>query len=396
MRKTWLEASLGDVIEETKPGFASGYDLDEGVFQFRMNNLTREGDLDLTKRRRVPPDTKNLDTFLLRPGDVLFNATNSPDLVGKSAYLAELDEPAVFSNHFLRLRADTARLEPKFLWRFLQLQWHRGFFRSRARQWVNQATYGREALIKLHLPLPPLDQQRKIAELLEQADELRAKRLVSLALLDSLDESIFLDMFGDPVSNERGWPLVAFSEVCPTRLGKMLDQKQQTGMHLRRYLRNANVRWFDFDLADVAEMDFNSTDRVEFRVVAGDLLICEGGEPGRAAIWEGQIEEIYFQKALHRGRPISSRAKGVYLVHLLRYLARRGGLVEHISSATIAHLTGARLKTMRVPVPDLTLQLEFETRVHEVGASRRSLILSGHALTRLFFSVQHLAFAGEL
>lgn len=361
-----------------------------------MNNLTRDGHLDLTKRRRVPCDTRNIGSFLLLSGDVLFNATNSPELVGKSAYIGELDEPAVFSNHFLRLRVDTHRVEPRYLWRWLQLQWSRGLFRSRARQWVNQATYGREALVELQLSLPPIEEQRRIAVVLDQADGLRSTRQTSLALLDSLNEAIFLEMFGDPVRNRPRWPLRPFSEVCPSRLGKMLDQKRQTGVHRRPYLRNANVRWFDFDIADLAEMDFDENDRLEFRIEAGDLLICEGGEPGRAAVWDGRVEEIFFQKALHRGRPDPSRATATYLVHLLWHLARWGGLMDHISSATIAHLTGARLKTMNVPLPPLALQHDFENRLLAIEVSRRACRRSGQELDSLFTTLQNRAFAGTL
>jgi len=81
-----------------------------------------------------------------------------------------------------------------------------------------------------------------------------------------------------------------FGEVCDTRLGKLLDQKQQTGEHPRRYLRKANVQWFRFDLAEVFEMDFDARSRSILRLKSGDLLICEGGEPGRAAIWKDEIE----------------------------------------------------------------------------------------------------------
>ena len=86
-------AALGDVLVEARPGFACGDDPADGVFQFRMNNITTEGQLDLIKKRRVPRDSRNIDRYLVEPGDVLFNATNSPDLVGKTAYFPGLEEP---------------------------------------------------------------------------------------------------------------------------------------------------------------------------------------------------------------------------------------------------------------------------------------------------------------
>ncbi|MFZ2174550.1 MAG: hypothetical protein WAW17_11025, partial [Rhodococcus sp. (in: high G+C Gram-positive bacteria)] len=97
--------ALGKVVE-ARSGFACGEVAPDGVPQFRMNNVTRDGRLDYTKVRRVPQDKARLDTFGLRTGDVLFNATNSPDLVGKTALFIERDEPTVFSNHFLRIRTN--------------------------------------------------------------------------------------------------------------------------------------------------------------------------------------------------------------------------------------------------------------------------------------------------
>ena len=94
--------ALQDVLQDVRPGFACGANLEKGVFQFRMNNITTRGEFDFSRVRRVPNDTKRIDRYIVEQGDILFNATNSPELVGKSAIFQGLDEPAVFSNHFLR------------------------------------------------------------------------------------------------------------------------------------------------------------------------------------------------------------------------------------------------------------------------------------------------------
>ena len=116
------------------------------------------------------------------------------------------------------------------------------------------------------------------------------------------------------------WSLIPFDDVAPSRLGKMLDGKKQTGKHARPYLRNENVQWGRFDLTDVSTMDFDEGDREEFALTPGDLIICEGGEPGRCAIWRGEIKECYFQKALHRARPVPSKAIPEYLLYLFWWL----------------------------------------------------------------------------
>ncbi len=168
------------------------------------------------------------------------------------------------------------------------------------------------------------------------------------------------------------WGRIPFEEVAPSRLGKMLDGKKQTGKHARPYLRNENVQWGRFDLTDVSTMDFDESDREEFLLNQGDLIICEGGEPGRCAIWRGELKECYFQKALHRARPISSMAIPEYLLYLFWWLAGSGGLNDYITSATIAHLTGEKLKQLPIPVPPLAEQRRIAERLEQADRLRRT------------------------
>jgi type I restriction enzyme S subunit len=209
----WATVELRDLLVEAKPGFACGQDMPDGVLQIRMNNITATGGLDFSKKRRVPTASAKIDAFRLEPGDILFNATNSPDLVGKSAYFPGYPEPVVFSNHFLRLRPRAAIADGRFLARWLHMQFQRGVLRGMCGQWVNQAAIGREALLALRLHLPPLPEQRRIAEVLDRADALRSKRRAAVAQLDTLAQSIFLDMFGDPATNRQGWPSTKLAAV---------------------------------------------------------------------------------------------------------------------------------------------------------------------------------------
>jgi type I restriction enzyme S subunit len=248
----------------------------------------------------------------------------------------------------------------------------------------------------IDIALPSLPEQRRIAAILDQADALRAKRREALAQLDILTQSVFIEMFGDPVRNPKKWQVIPFKEACDTKLGKMLDARQQTGLDKRSYLRNANVQWFRVDLIDLLEMDFDSDARKTFNLQKGDLLICEGGDPGRAAIWQGELEDVYFQKALHRGRPKLNVANSEYLVWLLWFLSHNGALGDHVTAATIAHLTGEKLKAMPIPVPPLALQQKFAIRLQSLDALKANHYGGLQQLNTLFASLQHRAFRGEL
>ena len=291
-------------------------------------------------------------------------------------------------------------IDAKFLFHWLRT--NRAFLENLG----NGATFkevSKATVSRIEISLPPLREQHRIAAILDQVDALRAKRDAlrakrreALAQLDNLTQSIFIEMFGNPATNPKGWTQMPFSKVCDTRLGKMLDQKQQTGNHLRKYLQNANVQWFRFDLSTVFEMDFDANARDVFRLRDGDLLICEGGEPGRAAIWRDEIAECYYQKALHRGRPNPKLAIPEYLAWLLWFLDQHGGLSDHVTSATIAHLTGEKLKAMNIPVPPIAIQHEFAQRIGIVDKVKARHQQSLSELDTLFASLQHRAFRGEL
>ncbi len=99
---------LRDIVLSADPGFASGENPPSGVAQLRMNNVSTDGAIDWSEIRRVPADGRKAERYALAPGDVVFNSTNSPDLVGKTALFSGFKEPVVFSNHFLRIRVQRA------------------------------------------------------------------------------------------------------------------------------------------------------------------------------------------------------------------------------------------------------------------------------------------------
>ena len=178
-------------------------------------------------------------------------------------------------------------------------------------------------------------------------------------------------MFGDVVQNTKQWPQYLFSDIATSRLGKMLDTKKQTGLHNQPYLANFNVQWFSFDLHELNQMDFDESDCREFELLEGDLLVCEGGEIGRCAVWHNEIQPCYFQKALHRVRCIKEIILPDYMIWWFKYNCDHKGFAAiEGTKATIAHLSGVKLKTLYVVVPPLELQQEFVDFFQQVDKSK--------------------------
>jgi type I restriction enzyme S subunit len=152
---------------------------------------------------------------------------------------------------------------------------------------------------------------------------------------------------------KNGWQRKKVSEIAQHSLGKMLDKAKNKG-ELKPYLRNLNVRWFGFDLSDVLEMRFLPTEEAKYTAVKGDVLVCEGGYPGRAAIWE-QDEPIYFQKALHRVR-FYQPEHNKWFLYYLHACDLDGTLKKHFNGAGIQHFTGEALNQFEIPLPPLPEQ----------------------------------------
>lgn len=183
--------------------------------------------------------------------------------------------------------------------------------------------------------------------------------------------SRFVELFGDVVQNSKRWKVYTLKDIAMSRLGKMLDAKQQTGENSYPYLANFNVQWFRFNFERLNKMDFDENDRKEFELCEGDLLVCEGGEIGRCAVWHNDLQSCYFQKALHRVRCNQKIILPDYLSWWFRYNCDNQGFASIAGAkATIAHLPGVKLRKLKVAVPPLELQNQFAAFVAQVDKSK--------------------------
>ena len=164
----WKWARLEEVIASIQPGFACGERSETGTVQLRMNNVTTSGNFDWSDVTRIPSDYKDFSRYWLQSNDVLFNNTNSAELVGKSTIFNGFEEGVVFSNHFSRLRPADDKLEPNFLAKWLQSKWKDGTFNHICNRWVGQAAVPKAKLLDLYIPLPPLEEQKRMAAILNE------------------------------------------------------------------------------------------------------------------------------------------------------------------------------------------------------------------------------------
>lgn len=206
-----------------------------------------------------------------------------------------------------------------------------------------------QKLIKnLEIPIPPLNEQTcivaRIEELFSELDKAVDTLKTTKEQLAVYRQAVLKSAFACITE------YVPFGKIISSRLGKMLDKQKNVGVPCK-YLRNINVRWFSFDLSDLQDMKIEESEFEKYTICKNDLVICEGGEPGRCAVWE-KDETIFYQKALHRVR-FTVKAEPRLYMYYLWYIAQNGLLNKFYTGTGIKHLTGQSLEKIPVPVTDI-------------------------------------------
>ncbi len=249
--------------------------------------------------------------------------------------------------------------------------------------------------------LPPLDEQKRIAAILDKADALRAKRRQAIALLDSLTQSIFLEMFGDPVSNPNGYPLLNVEELSEKYsdgpFGSNLKSEHYTedGVRVIR-LQNIGVGCFiNDDAAYISPEHFQRLARHECR--PGDVLIATLGDPNLRACVQPEWLELALNKADCVQLRVNPKvATAEYCAALLNVAAARGLVEALVLGQTRGRISMGRLRELRLPVAPLGMQQTFHLKMRKLEMQKQRSELSLYAIETLFTSLQHRAFSGQL
>jgi type I restriction enzyme S subunit len=314
-------------------------------------------------------------------------------MVGKSAYFSGYSEPAVFSNHFLRLRP-AERLDGRYLAHWLRAQFQRGVFAAGCRKWVNQATFGKDSLVALQLPLPSLEEQQRIAAILDKADELQTKRRAAIAHLDSLLQAAFADRFGAEMSSGVA---VELNEVIhpdrPICYGILKPGPDLPGG--RPYVRVVDM--VDGGIAhDHVRRTSASIDHQyrRSRLSTGDLVISIRGHVGRLALVPPELDGANITQ--DSARLSVNGADPAFVVEHLRHPLTQEWLRRNTKGAAVRGINIGDLRRVPVFLPAAEAQTEYAELWRKVDRVKASASAAMRCSAELVASLQARAFRGEV
>lgn len=298
-----------------------------------------------------------------------------------------------FSQDITALIPDSAKLDGGYLVQYLRTK--QSHFERRARGATIKGIT-RDVVADLSIPLPPIPDQIRIAAILDQADALRVKRKKALAQLDGLTHSIFIEMFGDPVTNPMGWQVTPLETVAE----KITDGEHQTPKRTEfgiKLLSARNIRDGYLDFGDVDFIDVAEHQKISKRCnpERGDILISCSGSIGRVAIVETD-EPLGLVRSAALVKPNRQKILSKYLETFLRTPHMNRMMINKAHSSSQANLFQGPIRALPIALPPIALQQEFVKKSVALQTLRNSHNAANAELDNLFASLQHRAFRGEL
>jgi len=388
--------TIGDVVDCAKT-WSPLRSVPDDIFNYiDLSAIDQDTKTIVGARKVVCGDAPSRARQLVTKGDILV-ATVRPNLNGVALVSEELDGSTA-STGFCVLRPRNNSIDGAYLF-----------------QWVKSPTFVKEMVKKAtganypavsdriifesRIPLPSLEEQRQISAVLDRAEALKAKRRTALAHLDTLTQTILLDLFGDPGTNPKGFPLVELGEVLKV-IGGYAFKSDDFSSEGKAVVRISNLDRDGIDLSDVARIPEAKLGKgAMFKVHPGDILIAmSGATTGKLGVVPLKCSEDLYQNQRVGNYRITNAEmiQRDFLLGLLRSDFYQRFLWQLAWGAAQPNVSGGQLQSAVVPLPPLALQREFARRIAAVEKLNAAHRASLAEMDGLFASLQHRAFRGEL
>jgi type I restriction enzyme S subunit len=392
-----LVPSLADVAE-INPGIDRNQmrELDEVISFVPMTRVSEvTGAIESEEPRMLGDVLKGFTPFQNR--DVLVAKITPCFENGKIAHAQIKSRFGFGSTEFHVVRPVATKLDDRYLFHFLRQPKIREAGERRMTGSAGQRRIPKAFLAELDIPLPPLPEQRRIAAILDKADALRAKRREAIAKLDHLLQSVFLDMFGDPVTNPKGWPTGVIGDMLDSvKYGTSEKASLEGDVPVLRM--NNITSAGEMDLSDLKYINLEPKELEKCLVRPGDLLFNRTNSKelvGKTAVYDGP-EPMAFAGYLVRGRVSAAHSPEYISAYLNSPWGKQKlrGMCKSIVG--MANINAQEFAGIPITIPSRQSQLLFASFVDEMRRKQKTLRSQMLELERLFSALQTAAFTGQL
>jgi type I restriction enzyme S subunit len=368
---------------------ASAIPIGDGPKFLRITDI-QDGEVDWHSVPTCLCPAADRQTYSLRPGDIVFARTGAT--TGKSFLIRSCPPEAVFASYLIRVRPD-ACVDPAYLACYFQTPYYWQQV-SRASAGTAQAGVNASKLKALKIPLPPLLDQKRIATILDKADAIRRKRQASIRLADDFLRSVFLDMFGDPVTNPKGWPMVKLSEIGQLDRGVSKHRPRNAPELLGGtfpLIQTGDIANSGGYIRDFTQT-YSETGLRQSKIwPVGTLCITIAANIAKTGIL---TFDACFPDSVVGFIPYSDQTTTEFAQWWLSFLQE--GLEESAPESAQKNINLKILRDLDVVCPPFSQQCQFSQIVRRARKHAENTAASTRAANDLFQSLSHRAFAGEL
>lgn len=385
--------NLGSISSKIDYGLTASAVEREGEPRFlRITDLQNDS-VNWTTVPSCECSPKDIDQYKLENGDIVFARTGAT--TGKSYLINNLEIDAVFASYLIRVRpnSDTDALYLSYFFKSSKY-WHQitSMANGAAQPGVNSSK-----LKELEVPMPPLPEQQRIAAILDKADAIRRKRQQAIQLADEFLRSVFLEMFGDPVTNPKGWEVKPLKDVALIQIGPFGTQ-----LHKEDYISGGiplinPIHIIDGKIAPKNDLTISiekHAELPEYHLKVDDIIMGRRGEMGRCALVTDRESGWLCGTGSLFIRPYKPNVFSEYLQRFLSTDAMKNHLESEALGATMPNLNKTIVGNIQVPIPSDDSLTRFAKIKQSFLKMQASSLNFGK--NDLFNALSQRAFAGEL
>lgn len=393
----WKYKELEQLAEKIDYGHTASADFSRNGPKFLRITDIQNGVVDWDSVPSCIATKSEEAKYSLGEGDIVFARTGAT--TGKSFLIGQVATSSLFASYLIRVRPNKL-VNPRFLSYFFNTPNYWAQIKSSSRG-AGQPGVNSSSLRKLRVPLPPMEEQKRIADILDKANGIRRKRLEANELTEHFLRSQFVELFGDPHNNPRNWRLAKLEDVSQLQSGvtkgRKLEGKKTVDVP---YMRVWNVQDAHIRLGSIKNITVLETDVDKYRLEVGDLLLTEGGDPdqlGRGAIWYAPIPVCIHQNHIFRVRANTELVVPEFLSAMIgSEFCKRYFLKMAKQTTGIASINMRQLKACPVLLPPLKLQEKFSRIEKRFKEAEQTLDARFKEADTLFDSIAQKAFSGKL